>query len=288
MNALSIISAAPVAVLVSLVPALSVGEIVGTDIELPRAPLANEIGSREVSFLAQDLATGVSCTLEGSDLETRHAPWSTFKIPNLVIALETGAAEDLDTARVWDQARRPPQTYWPDDWRQDQTLLSAFRRSAIWYFQDVAADVGSDTYRTLLRDWGYGNAEVADGADSFWLGDSLRISVAEQVTFLGHMVSGDFNVDAATFGALAEASAVASADGITLHGKSGAGTLLPGDFSGPFEGWFVGWLDRTDGPPAVFALYTTAETFAAIRHFRQDFAIDLLDRCGLTSSGLES
>ena len=284
MNALSIISAAPFALLVSLLPGLSVGEIAGTDIALPRAPLANEIGAREVSFLAQDLATGTSCTLEGSDLDSRHAPWSTFKIPNLVIALETGAAQGLDTARVWDQARRPPQTYWPDDWRQDQTLLSAFRRSAVWYFQDVALDVGSDTYRTLLRDWAYGNAEVADGADGFWLGDSLRISVAEQVTFLGRLLGGDFDVDAETFAALAEASTVASADGITLHGKSGSGTLSPGDFSGPFEGWFVGWLDRTDGAPAVFALYTTGETFGALRDFRQDFAIDLLNRCDLLPS----
>ncbi len=286
MNALSIIRTAPFAVLACLLPGPAVAQTASADIALPRAPLASEIGAREVSFLAQDLATGASCALEGSDLDSRHAPWSTFKIANLVIALETGAAQDLETARVWDQARRPPQTYWPDDWRQDQTLLSAFRRSAIWYFQDVALDVGSDTYRTLLRDWGYGNAEIADGADGFWLGDSLQISVAEQVAFLGRLVSGDFDVDAEAFAALAEASAVASADGVTLHGKSGSGTLSPGDFAGPFEGWFVGWLDRTDGTPAVFALYAAAETFAAIRHFRQDFAIDLLSRCGLLPSAL--
>lgn len=285
MNALSIIRVAPLAVLACLSPGPSVAEIDSADIELPRAPLAGEIGAREVSFLARDLDAGTSCTLEGSDLDSRHAPWSTFKIPNLIIALETGVTQDLDTARAWDQARRPPQTYWPDDWRQDQTLLSAFRRSAVWYFQDVALDVGSDTYRTLLGDWGYGNAEVADGADGFWLGDGLQISVAEQAAFLGRLVSGDFDVSTETFAALTEASAVASTDGITLHGKTGAGTLLPGDFSGPFEGWFVGWLDRPDGAPAVFALYATGETFGAIRDFRQDFAIDLLERCGLTSSG---
>lgn len=280
-----IVGAACAAVLVCLTSGTLSAQIASTDIALPRAPLASEIGAREVSFFARDLATGASCTLEGSDLDSRHAPWSTFKIPNLVIALETGAAQDLETTRVWDQERRPPQGYWPDDWRQDQTLLSAFRRSAVWYFQDVALDVGGGTYRTLLRDWSYGNAEVADGADGFWLGDSLQISVAEQVAFLGDLVSGDFDVDAETFVALAEASAVASADGVTLHGKSGSGTLIPGDFSGPFEGWFVGWLDRTDEAPAVFALYTSAETFGAIRNFRQDFAIGLLNRCGLTSIG---
>lgn len=258
------------------------------DMVLPRAPLADEIGPREVSFLAADLATGARCSLEDSDLESRHAPWSTFKIPNLVIALDTGVDQDLGSVRAWDQTRRPAQAYWPDAWRRDQTLLSAFQRSAVWYFQDIALDVGGDTYRTVLRDWGYGNAEVADGADGFWLGDSLRISVTEQVAFLGRLVSGDLDIDARIMAALAEASAVTGSEGIALHGKTGAGPVSPGDFSGAFEGWYVGWLDRADTAPAVFALYTRAETYALIRDFRQDFAFELLAECGLLPPGLSS
>ena len=36
----------------------------------------------------------------------RHTPWSTFKMPNLIIALETGTAPSLDYALPWDPVRQ--------------------------------------------------------------------------------------------------------------------------------------------------------------------------------------
>jgi beta-lactamase class D len=48
-----------------------------------------------LSFLARDLAADTDYALEGSDLNIRYTPLSTFKIPNLVIALETGVAASL-------------------------------------------------------------------------------------------------------------------------------------------------------------------------------------------------
>jgi beta-lactamase class D len=121
--------------------------------------------------------------LDGSDLESRHAPWSTFKIPNLIIALESGFTADLDTMHPWDQRARPPRSWWPEAWRQDQSLRTAFQRSAVWYFQDVAQHVGAPAYRDQLTAWDYGNANAPDGSDSFWLAGELEISVAEQVSF---------------------------------------------------------------------------------------------------------
>jgi len=81
-------------------------------VDILRGPLSDEIGDREVAFLARDLETGIEYVLTGSDLNTRHAPWSTFKIPNLLIALETGVAASLDHAYPWDQDRRPAAGYW--------------------------------------------------------------------------------------------------------------------------------------------------------------------------------
>lgn len=255
---------------------------------LDRAPLAAQIGQRDVSFLAIDLESDARCVLEGSDLDSRHAPWSTFKIPNLLIALETGIAADLSAARAWNQTRRPPQNYWPDAWRQDHTLETAFQKSAVWYFRDLALDVGTDTYRTFLDAWSYGNAEVVQGADDFWLNLGLEISAEEQVAFLRALLTGRLGVSSAAIAALTEASAAEASGGLTLHGKTGAGTVERGNFDGDFEGWYVGWVDRPDRAPAVFALYARADSFAAIRDFRKAFAAELLTRCDLLPDGFGS
>ena len=110
------------------------------------------------SLLARDLATDTDYVLEGSNLDRRYTPLSTFKIANLVIALETGVAASLDDWRAWIPQERPAEPHWPQDWRQGQTLEQAFRRSVVWYFRDLARRIGSDTYRARLSQWGYGNA----------------------------------------------------------------------------------------------------------------------------------
>lgn len=244
--------------------------------EIARSPLAKEIAGREVAFLARDLGTGREITLEDSDAGKRHAPWSTFKIPNLLIALETGAASSLDHKRAWDRSRRPAAQYWPKAWRQDQTLRSAFRHSAVWYFRDVALDVGTSHYRTYLERWRYGNAKVAQGSDRFWLDRTLKISLREQVDFLAAMLDGKLDLKASSVDALKTASHAGNSEGFVLHGKTGAGPVTPGKFGGAFEGWYVGFVQRPKQKPVVFALYAKAPDFRSLRNFRKDFAVRLL------------
>ena len=226
-------------------------------------------------FLAMD-SDGGRCLLEGSDLTTRHPPWSTFKIPNLLIALETGAATGPGHWRDWDPRRRPAAGFWPPDWRQGQTLASAFRRSAVWYFSDLAQEIGGPTYREVLARWDYGNAVAPDGSDGFWLGGPLEISIEEQARFLHRLLAGELGPTGAQIAVLAEVSA----DPLPgLHGKTGSGPVEPGRFSGAFEGWYVGWVDG--GPPAVFAHYMTAPSYAGLREARRERAIRFLRACGL-------
>ena len=248
---------------------------------IERAAHASAIGDRTVTFLARDLATGTDYVLAGSDLAERHTPWSSFKIPNLLIALETGIAANLEAARAWDAGRRPAADYWPDDWRRDQTLRTAFKRSAVWYFQDLALEVGADRYQSILADWGYGNAAAADGSDAFWLDGTLRISVDEQVAFLAQLLGGRLGVSASSIDALALASHAGSADGVSLHGKTGAGPVTPGRFDGAFEGWYSGFVRRDGAAPVVFSLHVTAPTFRSLRTFRRDFAVRLLRDVGM-------
>ncbi|WP_299649338.1 penicillin-binding transpeptidase domain-containing protein [uncultured Tateyamaria sp.] len=277
---------ARLAVRLSVCLALLGGSVVSASAEtvLSRDQFSDQMGDRQSSFLARDLMTGTVCRLEGSDLETRHAPWSTFKIPNTLIALETGAAAGIDHWRDWDPAQRPALQYWPEAWRQGQTLKTAFQRSAVWYFQDIAFDIGSPSYRTALEDWRYGNAVVPDGSDAFWLGGPLKLSVDEQVGFLTRMVQGDLGVQSAHLADLMNAAHAGPLGSATLYGKTGSGPVRSGQFSGKFEGWYVGWLTRGDDVFVVFAHHVTGPYFDAIRTYRRDFAETLLTACGLTGA----
>ncbi|MEJ6392550.1 penicillin-binding transpeptidase domain-containing protein [Gymnodinialimonas sp. 2305UL16-5] len=239
--------------------------------------MATEIGPREVSFLARNIDTGASVVLEDSDLDTRHTPWSTFKIPNLLIGLETGVETSLDAARVWDQDRRPAAVWWPASWRQDQTLRSAFARSAFWYFQDIADDVGAAQYRETLDRWDYGNAEVADGSVDFWLDATLQISIAEQVTWLERVLRGETDLSERSIAALVEVSLADTSGTATLHGKTGGG--FRDDRSA--EGWYVGFVQNDGRPETVFALHTHGPDWNSINRFRSEFSQRLLRHAGL-------
>lgn len=231
------------------------------------------VADRTVGFYARDLESGTSYRFGDEDLDVRHAPWSTFKIPNLLIALETGVAPDANAARQWDKKKHPPLSFWPKIWKRDHTLETAFKYSVVWYFKEVATDVGADSYRDFLEQFSYGNKSVPAGSNDFWLGgDSLAISPREQVEFLTALRAGDFEIKSQSLQALEAVSELGVQDGHTLHAKTGAGRIASGSAKGTLEGWFVGWVDGPGSKDTVFALYTTASNYGAMKDFRQQFS----------------
>lgn len=242
--------------------------------------------TRDVYFLALDLESGARwwAVSEGRDdesLDRRWPPFSTFKIPNLLIALDTGTAASLEHTIDWNPASRPVGDHWPADWAQAQTLRSAFRRSAVWYFRDLALEIGGLTYRDRLRAFGYGNAAAPDDSDLFWLDGTLRISVREQVDFLASLLRGALPVSEAARSALSEAARLDARGGHVLFGKTGAGPAEGGHMNGAFRGWLVGWVERSGGGPVVFALFVEGPSWASIARFRREAAERLLIESGV-------
>jgi beta-lactamase class D len=244
------------------------------------ADLTEEIGDRDVVFYAENVSSEERFAYRSDALDERHAPWSTFKIPNLLIVLETSAARSLQEERVWDEQRRPAESYWSDDWKQNQTLETAFKRSAAWYFQDLAQEVRGERYREVLGRFAYGNADAPDGNDSFWLGGPLAISPREQVAFLVRLVSGQLDLQQTSIDALRSVSLLNESDGYALYGKTGSGPVISGDFEGRFHGWLVGWVEKPDATSVAFALYVNGPSFQSIGAFRYRMAARFLRMIG--------
>jgi len=70
--------------------------------------------------------------------EKGNLPASTFKIPNSIIALETGIVEDDSTLFKWDGEKR-----YLKNWEQDLTFKQAFHYSCVPCYQEVARKIGT-------------------------------------------------------------------------------------------------------------------------------------------------
>lgn len=250
--------------------------------------IEEQIGDRDVIFYAIDLETGDHFAYQPERIDERHIPYSSFKIPNLVIALETGVATSLQHERAWNEQLRPAESYWPSDWKQNQTLESAFKRSAPWYFQDVALEVGGDRYRRMLEAFGYGNAEVPDANDEFWLEGPLMISPKEQALFLERVVTESLSLQPTTLESLGAASFLDEMSEHRIYGKTGSGPIIAAgedfegldEFDGEFEGWLVGWVNKPTGSTVVYALYVRGPDYGSIQNFRGRMSVALLRAIG--------
>lgn len=248
---------------------------------LPAHALPKAQGIQAVVFFAKDLRQGTCWHSNAHDVAQRHAPWSTFKFPHFILALESGAVSSATQTLPWNAQRRPAAPYWPKAWQQDQSLHSAFNRSAAWPFQDLVASIGSTTYAQWLSRWRYGNQAVPSGRDDFWLGGPLALSPQEQVRFLACVAQSGCGAAKSTIDALELAAHQTPQRGERLFAKTGSGPIKAGDFEGPFEGWYVGYLRDAQGMGLVaFATHVRSNSYAALREYREQASRQALTALG--------
>lgn len=140
------------------------------------------------SFILMDLKNNKIKVYNDSISKVRYSPCSTFKITNSLIALESGIAKDESYIIEYDSLRSPPNPRWNTSepfkfWMQDHSMKTAIKYSVVWYYQELARQIGEETMNRLLMQIDYGNNNISSGIDNFWLCGSLRISAKEQVDF---------------------------------------------------------------------------------------------------------
>ncbi len=177
-----------------------------------------------------------------------YLPASTFKIPNALIALETGVVPDTSfTLGPFPDAYRPA-------WRPRLTLPAAFRASAVPFFQEVARRIGPERMQSYLDRFGYGNRNLSGPVDRFWLDGDLRISPLEQVGFLERFYRGELGLSERTTRLAKAIMLMVTAPGYRLYGKTGTAEVTPTRELG----WLVGFVER-EGAVAYFALNMEGE-----------------------------
>jgi beta-lactamase class D len=173
-------------------------------------------------------------------------PASTYKVPNSLIALETGVVEDPDKdVFKWDGVKRGIEA-----WNRDHTLRSAIAASAVPVYQEIARRIGEARMQKYVDLFEYGNRNIGGGIDQFWLTGDLRIDPVQQVDFLDRLRRGVLPISKPSQDLVREILPVTKVGDATIKAKSG---LLGAEIGRPSLGWMVGWAEK-GGAQTVFAL----------------------------------
>jgi beta-lactamase class D len=174
-------------------------------------------------------------------------PASTFKIPNSLIALETGVVEDPDKdVFKWDGVKRSIEA-----WNRDHTMRSAIAVSALPVYREIARRIGAERMQKYVDLLEYGNRDIGGGIDQFWVNGNLRIDPVQQVDFVDRLRRGALPVSKRSQDLVRDILPVTKIGDAVIRAKTGL--ALDADPGKPSLGWLVGWAEK-GGANTVFAL----------------------------------
>ena len=218
------------------------------------------------AFVLYDLKNDRYLRYNEARCRERFSPFSTFKIPNSLIGLETGVIKDAEFIIPWDRRKYPPQENWNIEpfihWGRDHTLRSAIKYSVVWYYRELATRVGEKAMKEYVSKLRYGNQDISGGVDHFWLGSTLKISADEQVTFLKALYKEELPVSSRSIRIVKDILVLEETLQYKLSGKTGGGSN-----NGKGFGWFVGYVE-TKGNVYFFATNIEGADYLAIRDKR--------------------
>lgn len=166
-----------------------------------------------------------------------NLPASTFKIPNSIIALETGLIVSDSTVLKWDGEKRSMQI-----WEKDLSFKEAFQLSCVPCFQELARKTGTKRMKNYLEKFGYpGMVFDSSSIDKFWLEGKSRISQFEQIEFIKKFYFSELPVSKKTENIVKNIMLVEKTENYRFSGKTGWGVR-----DGRNNGWYVGFLEKKE------------------------------------------
>lgn len=169
--------------------------------------------------------------------ETRFVPGSTFKIANALIGLAVNSVKDVDEVLPYGNRPQPFK-----QWQQDMGLRQAIAISNVPIFQTLARRTGLRAMAENVAQMDYGNTNIGDKVDRFWLDGPLQISAIEQTRFLARLAQGTLPYPESMQRAVRDIVLLESNARYRLYGKTGWVNA-----PGPGVGWWVGWVEHEQG-----------------------------------------
>ena len=184
-------------------------------------------------------------------------PASTFKIPNSIIALETGIVKNDSTLFKWDGITRSIK-----NWNQDLIFKEAFQYSCVPCYQKIARQVGVKQMQKMLAKLAYPGMVVdSNSIDRFWLEGAARINQFQQIDFLKRFYDKQLPISDRTQKIVRNMLLMETTDQHQLSGKTG--WSIQDDYN---NGWFVGYVENENG---VYYFATNITPTPALKDIQQ-------------------
>lgn len=226
-----------------------------------QSQLSKHFGDFKGAFVLYGQNTNDYTIVNEQRAKTRFSPFSTFKIANSLIALETGIISNTEQIVAWDTLKYPAENWWPKTWSGKHNLRSAIKYSVVPFYRHLATLIGSERMLEYLKKFDYGNGDISSGIDNFWLNGSLKISALEQVQFLRKFYDGKLAVSLTTTASVKSTLIQESTKDYTLSYKTGAGSINKEKSAA--LGWLVGYVEKQDNV-YYFAMHIEGETFEEV------------------------
>lgn len=241
------------------------------------ASLFNDIGS-EGTMVIRDIESNNTITVNVNRASNAYIPTSTFKIAHSLIALEEKAVKDVDTILPGPHAPRiiEGESVLSPLCEKDISLRDAFRLSCVTVYQEIARQIPKPKYEQYLRQLNYGNADISKAeVDQFWLEGSLAITPNEYVDFLEAFYKDKLPFTQQTMTAVKDIMMSEQTSKYTLRSKTGRAPVE----RGPNIGWWVGWIESSDGKTTLFALNMDIRNSSQMQE-REKIGKEILRRLG--------
>lgn len=192
-----------------------------------------DVTKLEGAILVYDLHKDVYYSNNFDWCKVGNLPASTFKIPNSIIALETGVVKNDSVIFKWNGERR-----YLKAWEQDLTFKEAFQYSCVPCYQEVARKIGVERIKSSLTKLNFGSMDVNETTlDDFWLEGKSKINQFEQIDFLKRLHNSELPISNRTDSIVKRIMVMSENNKYVLRGKTG--WSVRGEEN---NGWFVGYV----------------------------------------------
>lgn len=175
-------------------------------------------------------------------ISRENLPASTFKIINLLIALETKTIKDENEIVKWVGKTDTVKYGYRPSIYHDMTVKEAFEVSAGWVFVELAKKIGKDNYKKYLSLCKYGNLNLSQKDDDFWNFGAFEISPVNQVEFLRKFYEEKLPFSKRNIEIVKKVMITEQTENYTLRSKTG----WTRD-NGINIGWWVGYIENKNG-----------------------------------------
>ncbi|MCS7474305.1 class D beta-lactamase [Myroides odoratimimus] len=204
--------------------------------EVVKTEFGNILDSLEVngSILIYDVKNKIYYSNDFSWAKTGVIPASTFKIPNSIIALETGIIKNDSAIFKWNGEKRRFKS-----WEEDLTFKKAFQVSCVPCYQEIARKVGVKRMKKYLRKLDY-KGMVFDTLtiDNFWLEGKSKFSQMQQIDFLERLYFSKLPISKKTENIMKDIMQIEKTENYVISGKTG--WAMRNEMN---NGWFVGYVE---------------------------------------------